>query len=93
MVWVSEKKVFYHLIDLGFERVQIPIRVRFEFRLKDGQLVPDSLSKDLLYNLPALQKRYPDVDTFKLEKSIKEKVDQDIYKYLEECGFLRARDV
>lgn len=89
MVWIAEKKVFYHFLDLGFESVEIPIRVKFEFKLTDGCLVPDSLSRDILYNRAALEKRYPDLDTFRLQRSIEEKVDQEILRYFKECGFLK----
>ena len=43
MVWLVEKKVVYHLLDLGFKRIEIPIRVKFEFEVKEGVFVPDSL--------------------------------------------------
>lgn len=92
MVWVTEKKVFYHFLDLGFERAQMPIRVKFEYKLTDGCLTPDSVSKEILYNRAALQKRYPDLDVFKLERSIEEKVDQEILKYFKECGFLKEEN-
>jgi hypothetical protein len=60
MVWLVEKKIFYHLFDLGFEGVEIPIRVKFEFEVREGALVPDSLSKNVhLYNRSALEKHYP----------------------------------
>jgi hypothetical protein len=50
MVWVVEKKVFYHILDMGFESVGIPIRVKFEFEVKDGSFVPNSLTSESLYN-------------------------------------------
>jgi hypothetical protein len=92
MVWLAEKKVFRHFLDLGFERVEIPIRVKFEFKLTDGCLDPDSLSREILYNRVALHKRYPDLDALKLEQSIKEQVDTEILTYFKECGFLKERD-
>ena len=53
MVWLVEKKILYHVFDLGFEGVEIPIRVGFEFEVKEGALVPDSLCKNILYNRAA----------------------------------------
>jgi hypothetical protein len=47
MAWFVEKKVVYHLLDLGFERIEIPIRVKFEFEVKEGVFVPDSLANAL----------------------------------------------
>jgi len=35
MVWVVEKKVVHHMLGLGFERVDIPIRVKFEFEVEE----------------------------------------------------------
>ena len=43
MVWVFEKKVFYHILDMGFESVGIPVRVKFEFDVQEGSFIPDSL--------------------------------------------------
>ena len=92
MVWIVEKRVFYHILDLGLESVEIPIRTKFEFELKDGLLVPDSITKDMLYNRPALEKKYPNLDPSRLQRSIEEKVDQEISRYFRECGFLREEN-
>ena len=89
MLWVVEKKVVYHLLDLGFERVRIPVRVRFEFAVEQGTLVPDSLTRSMLYNGPLLEKRYPHLDRVRLEAAIEETVVQEIDKYLRECRYLR----
>ena len=88
MVWLVEKKVFHHLLDLGFERVEIPVRVKFEFEVKEGSLVPDSISKTMLYNRPALEEHFPDLDPVRLQRSIEKKVDNEIRAYLEACGYL-----
>ena len=84
--------MFHHFLDLGFERVEIPIRVKFQFKLTDGCLAPDSLTREILYNRTALHKRYPDLDGIKLEQSVVEKVDKEISAYLRECGFLKEED-
>ena len=89
MVWLVEKKIFYHLFDLGFEGVEIPIRVRFQFEVKEGALVPDSLSKNILYNRLALEKRYPNLDQRRLQQSVEETVETEINRYLRTCGYLR----
>lgn len=34
MIWLTEKKVIYHVFDLGFESVEIPVRVKFEVEVK-----------------------------------------------------------
>ena len=88
MVWVLEKKVFYHILDMGFESVGIPVRVKFEFEVQDGSLVPDSLSTEHLYNLQAVEKQYPQVKSEILERDIKKTIHMEIEKYLIETGYL-----
>ena len=29
-MWMIEKKVIKHLLDLGYERIHIPVRVKYE---------------------------------------------------------------
>jgi len=86
MVWVVEKKVYYHILDLGFESVGIPIRVKFEFEVKNGFFVPNSLISESLYNQQAIINRYPGVSKDKLEHEIQNTVQQEIQKYLKSCG-------
>lgn len=88
MVWVVEKKVFYHLLDMGFESVGIPVRVKFEFDVKDGQLISNSLSFESLYNQQAVVNRYPGVKRDLLEKEIQKTVQCEIRKYLQNCGYI-----
>jgi hypothetical protein len=92
MVWIVEKKVVQHVVSLGFEYVHIPVRVKFEFEVKDGSLVPESLSSDTLYNREALQRRYPGLDATSLESSIGKTVEKEIMRYLRECGFLNGEN-
>ena len=88
MVWLVEKKVVHHLFDLGFEKVKIPIRVKFEFELREGAFVPDSLSTHTLYNRKVLEARYPQLNVVSLENSINKTVKKEILKHMKECGFL-----
>lgn len=88
MVWIVEKKIIYHILDLGFESVKLPIRVKFEFELKNNTLVHDSISKHILYNRAALEKHYPHLDALRLQKTIENKVDEEIFRYFRECGFV-----
>ena len=46
MVWIVEKKVFYHLIDLGFESVDVPVRVKFEFEVNHVKITVKRLEED-----------------------------------------------
>jgi hypothetical protein len=59
MVWLLEKMIVHHTLDVGWERVEIPIRVKFEFQVRDGCLLEGSLSRDILYNATVLTRRYP----------------------------------
>ena len=93
MVWLIEKKVVHHLMDVGFERIKIPIRVKFEYEVKGGAFVSDSLSTHTLYNKKALEKRYPQLNLASLENSIDKTVNKEIFKHLEECGlFSEGKD-
>jgi hypothetical protein len=88
MVWLVEKKVIYHTIDMGFELVEIPVRVKFEFEVKEGVFVPDTLSKEILYNEKILEKRYPNLNRYSLKKSIEDTVENKIMEYLKMNGLL-----
>ena len=88
MVWVLEKKIFYHILDLGFESVGIPVRVKFEFDVKEGAFVTDSLSFESLYNQQAIVKRFPGVKLASLDKEIKKTVRRKIQNYLKNDGFI-----
>jgi len=88
MVWVVEKKVFYHILDMGFESVGIPVRVKFEFEIKEGTFVPESLSFESLYNQQAVVRHYPGVKIESLQKEIQKTVQREIRKYLQDCGYV-----
>ena len=88
MVWVVEKKIFYHILDMGFESVRIPVRVKFEFDVQDGKFVPDSLSVDTLYNRRAVVSRYPSVRMDSLANEIQKTIQREIRSYLSSCGYI-----
>ena len=88
MVWLVEKKIFRHILDMGFERVEIPVRVKFEFEVVEGTFVPDTLTKEILYNKDAILKHYPKLKRSSLERTIEEMVEGEIMKYLRQCGLL-----
>jgi hypothetical protein len=92
MVWVVEKKVAHHMLGLGFERVDIPVRVKFEFEVENGSFVPDSLSTHTVYNRKALERRYPALDVASLEDSIGKTVKKEILEHLKACGFVDEED-
>ncbi len=76
------------VLDMGYERVEIPVRVKFEFKVKEGHLVPGTLSRQLLYNQKMLEKRYPMLSADSLERVIGETADVQIEDYLKESGYL-----
>ena len=89
MMWLTEKKIFHHYLDLGYEGVAIPVRVKFEFEVSDGQFVQDSLKFEPLYNKEALLSRYPNLDTEFLDKDIVKTVEREIRLYMQSNGYLR----
>ena len=91
MVWVVEKKIVHHVLDMGFERVEIPVRVKFEFEVKDGIVVSNSLSKEVLYNRNAIEKRYPEVRMPSLNSDIQKTVEDEIMEYLRQFGVVRDK--
>ena len=92
MIWIVDKKVFQLAFDLGFESVVIPVRVKFEFEVKAGNLVPDSLTKSMLYNKQLLERRCPSLDQASFQRSIERKADNEIQKYLQEHGFITEEE-
>jgi len=90
MVWLLEKKIFHHILDLGYEGVAIPIRVKFEFEVRDGRFVPESLKYTSLYNKDALLNRYPNLDAAGLDKAIVRTVEKEIHTYLENNGYFNS---
>ena len=91
MVWLAEKRVFYCILDVGAERVKIPIRVKFEFEVKEGTFVQDSMSTHVLYNKQAVQKHCPYLKSESLKNAIDKTVNKEINLYLKEAGFLNAK--
>ena len=89
MIWMTEKKVFHLEYNFGFESVRIPVRVKFEFGVKEGTLVDDTLTKSMLYNKQLLEKQYPEFDHVSLQKSIEKKVDHELQQHLLSCGFIQ----
>jgi hypothetical protein len=85
-----DKKVFQIVLNLGFESVKVPVRVKLEFEVERGNLVSDSLTKTMLYNKQLLQRRYPDLDQASLQRSIERKVEEAIQKHLQEHGFITS---
>ena len=88
MVWLVEKKIFRHILDVDFERVEIPVRVKFEFEVLDGSFVPDTLTKEMIYNKDAILKHYPGLKSSSLDSAIAGMVDDEIMDCIRRCGLL-----
>ena len=88
MVWLAEKKIFRYILDVDFERVEIPVRAKFEFEVVEGAFVPASLTKEILYNQDAIKKRYPKMKSSSFDSAIEDMVEYEIMAYLRQCGFL-----
>jgi hypothetical protein len=88
MIWMVEKKIFHHVLDLGFESVRIPVRTKFEFNLQNRKLIAESLSYQLLYNLQVLEKRYPQLKAEELDRQIQNTVQRKVHMYLKDCGYI-----
>jgi len=74
-------------MDLGFERVRIPVRVTYEFEVREGKLVPDTLSWRMLYNRKILQARYPGLNMESLDNSVDRTVSEELHHYLRQIGY------
>lgn len=88
MVWLVEKKIFHHILDMVFKCVEIPVREKFEFEVIEGSFVPDTLTKEILYNQNAILKHYPKLKLSSLERAIEEMVEGEIREYLRKCDLL-----
>lgn len=63
--------------------------MKFEFEVRDGAIVLDSLTFEHLFNKNALLKRYPDLNSERLELDIYETVKLQIRKYLLKNEYLK----
>lgn len=84
-------KLRYETLDMGFERIEIPVRVKFEFEVVEGSLVPDSLTKEILYNQHSITKRYSKIERSSLDRAIEEMVANEIMEYFRQCGLLPSK--
>ncbi len=80
MIWVVRQFTAYHILDMGVERVRVPIRVEVEYQQEGQDLLGNSVRKKVLYNKAFLLRRYPQLKEFDLDKAIDETVEQEIEK-------------
>ena len=87
MLWVVDKKVIRHTIDAGTALVEVPIRIRFEYCLRDERFVEGTLKRDFLYNRPELVRRFPRLQESVLDADIEAAVDRTIVEHLMFAGY------
>lgn len=90
MVWVIDKKVVRHLLEAGSQLAEIPVRVKMEFELVDGTLVPDTLKLESLYNKDLVCKRFPNIEGAWLDEEIDKTVKHAIDEHLRMQGYLHS---
>lgn len=87
MLWVVDKKVIRHTIDAGTALVEVPIRIRFEYCLRDERFVEGTVKRDFLYNRPELLRRFTRLEPGVLDADIEDAVDRTIVEHLKFAGF------
>lgn len=87
MLWVVDKKIVKHTVATGEMLVEVPVRVRFEFGLREERFVAGSMSRRFLYNRPALLRRFPRLDATALEAEVERAVDRAIVEHLTFNGY------
>lgn len=87
MLWVVDRKVVKHTVRVGATLVEVPIRVRFEFGLREERFVSGTLSHTFLYNRPELLRRFPRLDAAWLEAEIERAVERALVEYLKFRGY------
>ncbi len=98
MLWVVDKKVVKHALNVGVALVEVPIRIRFEFGLDDGCFAARSMQRDVLYNAEELLRRFPRLQRSALDAEIGRVADKALVEHLKFSGYahgdveLYARD-
>ena len=87
VLWVVDRKVVKHTVRAGATLVEVPIRVRFEFGLREERFVAGTLSRTFLYNRPALLRRFPRLDAARLEADIERAVERALVEYFTFRGY------
>ena len=90
MLWVVDKKVVRHMVDAGAVLVEVPIRIRFEYCLRDARLVEGTVTREFVYNRPELVRRFPGLEADGLDVDIEHAVDRAIMEHLMFAGYARG---
>ena len=87
VLWVVDRKVVKHTVRAGATLVEVPIRIRFEFGLREKRFVAGTLSYTFLYNRPELLRRFPRLDAERLEADIERAVERALVEHLKFRGY------
>lgn len=90
MLWVVDKKVVKHALNVGVALVEVPIRIRFEFGLDEGRFVPKSMQRDVLFNGKELLRRFPRLQAGTLDVEIERVVDRTLVEHLKFSGYAQG---
>lgn len=87
MLWVVDKKVIRHTIDVGAALVEVPIRIRFEYCLRSERFVEGTVKREFLYNRPELLRRFPRLQADVVDADIERAVNRTILEHLKFSGY------
>ena len=90
MLWVVDKKVVRHTIDVGAGLVEVPIRIRFEYCLREERFVDGTLTRDFLYNRPELLRRFPELQPGVVDADIERAVNRTMVEHLKFSGYAQG---
>ncbi len=90
MLWVVDKKVIKHVIEAGSALVEVPVRIRFEFSLAEERFVSGSMKRTFVYNRQALMRRFPRLDSERLDAEMREVVDRALCEHLKFAGYAQG---
>lgn len=82
MVMVVDKKIVKHLVRAGDGLLEIPVRIRFEYRIESARFVDGSMTREYLYNRQAVLKHFPRIDSEELDRDIEAVVDRSLEEHL-----------
>ncbi len=89
MLWVLDKKVFRHVAETRRGLLEIPVRVSFEYAVENDAFVARTMSRDILYNRPFIE-RHLRREAHRIDLAIIDTVDQALVEHLRFAGHLDA---
>lgn len=84
MIWIIDKFVVKHEIELPALRITVPIRIKIEYRKEGGKAT--DLRKEYIFNKEYLLKKVPWMREEDLVSEIEKAVSEAIEEYLSNKG-------